>query len=92
MRRKVEWGRGREDKRESRGAEEIERTRGKVEGGRGREGKVEKIKMDEKRKTEKGNGVKTGRGKNGMKGKGRQGKRDIIYSILEPGWLFSMSL
>ncbi len=53
MRRKVEWGRGREDKRESRGAEEIERTRGKVEGGRGREGKVEKIKMDEKRKTEK---------------------------------------
>jgi len=80
MRRKVEWGRGREGKMESRGAEEIERERWK------------KIKMDEKRKTEKGNGVKTGRGKNGMKGKGRQGKRDIIYSILEPGWLFSMSL
>lgn len=74
MRRKVEWGRGREDKRESRG--------GKV----GRE-RWKKIKMDEKRKTEKGNGVKRGRGKNGMEGKGRQGKRDIIYSILEPGWL-----
>ena len=44
MRRKVEWGRGREGKMESRGAEEIERERWK------------KIKMDEKRKTEKGNG------------------------------------
>ena len=65
---------GEEDKRESRG--------GKV----GRE-RWKKIKMDEKRKTEKGNGVKRGRGKNGMEGKGRQGKRDIIYSILEPGWL-----
>ena len=74
MRRKVEWGRGREDKRESRGRK-VGRERWK------------KIKMDEKRKTEKGNGVKRGRGKNGMEGKGRQGKRDIIYSILEPGWL-----
>ena len=48
--------------------------------------------MSERRKTQKGKGVKSGRGKNGMKGRGRQGKRDIIYPILEPGWLFSMSL
>ena len=67
MRRKVEWGRGREDKRESRGRK-VGRERWK------------KIKMDEKRKTEKGNGVKRGRGKMEWREKGDK-ERGILFTL-----------